>query len=82
MKRIQPAKRAAEYDPPVGSCKSFTQVIDSGTMLTLMLDAHSELAITHQAGFIPISSNLTNPLSRMFYRRRARITVIPIDDGA
>ena len=34
-----------------------------------MLDAHSELAVTHEAGFIPMASNLTNPLSRMFYRR-------------
>lgn len=39
------------------------------TLLRLMLDAHSELAITHEAGFIPMASNLTNPLSRMFYRR-------------
>jgi sulfotransferase family protein len=39
------------------------------TLLRLMLDAHSQLAITHEAGFIPMASNLTNPLSRMFYRR-------------
>lgn len=39
------------------------------TLLRLMLDAHSELAITHEAGFIPMASNLSNPLSRMFYRR-------------
>ena len=39
------------------------------TLLRLMLDSHSELAITHEAGFIPMTSNLTNPLSRMFYRR-------------
>jgi hypothetical protein len=34
-----------------------------------MLDAHSELAITHEAGFVPLASNLTNPLSRTFYQR-------------
>lgn len=39
------------------------------TLLRLMLDAHSELAVTHEAGFIPAVSNLANPLSRMFYRR-------------
>lgn len=39
------------------------------TLLRLMLDAHSELAVTHEAGFIPMASNLTNPLSRMFFRR-------------
>jgi hypothetical protein len=39
------------------------------TLLRLMLDAHSELAITHEAGFVPAVSNLANPLSRMFYRR-------------
>jgi hypothetical protein len=39
------------------------------TLLRLMLDAHPELAVTHEAGFIPMASNLTNPLSRMFYRR-------------
>ncbi len=39
------------------------------TLLRLMLDAHPDLAITHEAGFIPLVSNLTNPLSRMFYRR-------------
>jgi Sulfotransferase family len=39
------------------------------TLLRLMLDAHSELAITHEAGFVPLVSNLTNPLSRMFYLR-------------
>jgi hypothetical protein len=44
------------------------------TLLRLMLDAHSQLAITHEAGFIPVASNLTNPLSRMFYRR-LKITV-------
>lgn len=39
------------------------------TLLRLMLDAHSELAITHEAGFVPLVSNLTNPLSRTFYQR-------------
>jgi hypothetical protein len=39
------------------------------TLLRLMLDAHSELAITHEAGFVPLASNLTNPLSRTFYQR-------------
>ncbi len=39
------------------------------TLLRLMLDAHPELAVTHEAGFIPMASNLTNPRSRMFYRR-------------
>jgi hypothetical protein len=39
------------------------------TLLRLMLDAHSELAVTHEAGFIPAAANLANPLSRMFYRR-------------
>ncbi len=39
------------------------------TLLRLILDAHSELAITHEAGFIPVTSNLTNPRSRMFYKR-------------
>lgn len=39
------------------------------TLLRLMLDAHPELAITHEAGFVPAVSNLANPLSRMFYRR-------------
>ena len=39
------------------------------TLLRLMLDAHSELAVSHEAGFIPMASNLSNPLSRMFYRR-------------
>jgi len=43
------------------------------TLLRLMLDAHSELAITHEAGFIPMVSNLTNPRSRMFYRRLLNI---------
>ncbi len=39
------------------------------TLLRLMLDAHPELAVTHEAGFIAMASNLTNPLSRIFYRR-------------
>lgn len=39
------------------------------TLLRLMLDAHSELAVTHEAGFVPLVSNLTNPLSRTFYQR-------------
>ncbi len=45
-------------------------VMRSGTtLLRLMLDAHPELAVTHETGFIPMATNLTNPLSRMFYRR-------------
>jgi len=39
------------------------------TLLRLMLDAHPELAMTHEAGFVPTASNLTNPTSRIFYRR-------------
>ena len=39
------------------------------TLLRLMLDAHPQLALTHEAGFVPMAANLTNPLSRMFYRR-------------
>jgi hypothetical protein len=39
------------------------------TLLRLMLDSHSQLAMTHEAGFIPMAANLSNPLSRMFYRR-------------
>ncbi|HXD33839.1 MAG TPA: sulfotransferase [Pyrinomonadaceae bacterium] len=39
------------------------------TLLRLMLDAHSELAVTHEAGFIPLVANLSNPLSRVFYQR-------------
>lgn len=47
----------------IGSPRSGT------TLLRLMLDGHPQLAITHEAGFIPVTSNLTNPLSRMFYKR-------------
>jgi hypothetical protein len=62
----EPARSASFHHPMpfiVGFPRSGT------TLLRLMLDAHSELAVTHEAGFIPMTSNLTNPLSRMFYRR-------------
>ena len=39
------------------------------TLLRLMLDSHSDLAVTHEAGFIPSVANLINPFSRMFYMR-------------
>lgn len=39
------------------------------TLLRLMLDSHSDLAVTHEAGFIPSVANLLNPFSRMFYVR-------------
>jgi Sulfotransferase family len=42
------------------------------TLLRLMLDAHSDLAVTHEAGFVPLVANLSNPLSRMFYRWQVR----------
>ena len=65
FKQGLPQSASFNYPMPiiVGVARSGT------TLLRLMLDAHSELAITHEAGFIPMASNLTNPLSRMFYRR-------------
>jgi hypothetical protein len=63
----QSFERSANINHPmpiiVGVARSGT------TLLRLMLDAHPELAVTHEAGFIPMAANLTNPLSRMFYRR-------------
>ena len=39
------------------------------TLLRLMLDAHPELAMTHETGFIPLMHTLRSPLHRGFYSR-------------
>ncbi|HVF28308.1 MAG TPA: sulfotransferase [Pyrinomonadaceae bacterium] len=39
------------------------------TLLRLMLDAHSQIAIPPETDFIPAATGLVNPLSRLFYRR-------------
>lgn len=63
QRQPQPASLNDPLPIIVGVARSGT------TLLRLMLDAHSQLAITHEAGFVPMAANLTNPLSRMFYRR-------------
>lgn len=37
------------------------------TLLRLMLDAHSQLAVTHETGFVPSLCTLSSPLHRGFY---------------
>lgn len=39
------------------------------TLLRLMLDAHSQIAIPPETDFIPAMTGLINPFSRLFYRR-------------
>jgi hypothetical protein len=60
------ATAASPYPPMpfvVGVARSGT------TLLRLMLDAHSQLAVTHEAGFIPSLCTLSSPLHRSFYSR-------------
>ncbi len=60
----------------VGAARSGT------TLLRLMLDAHPDLAVTHEAGFIPSVANLINPFSRMFYVRMKNRAWRFLDRGA
>ena len=39
------------------------------TLLRMMLDAHPDLAMTHETGFIPLTHTLSSPLHRGFYSR-------------
>jgi hypothetical protein len=51
-----------------------TGVARSGTtLLRMILDSHPNSASSHAWGFIPVAVNLTNPLSRVFYRRLSHV---------
>lgn len=63
MPNIAAATRHPPMPVVVGVARSGT------TLLRLMLDAHSQLAVTHETGFITSLRALSSPLHRGFYSR-------------